>query len=330
MNDIKVTVYCITYNQEKYIEQTLSSLVMQKANFKYEVLVHDDASTDRTPEIIRDFEQKYPDIIKPILQTENQYSKGINIASVHLQPLTRGKYVANCEGDDYWTDEYKLQTQYDIMEQNPDVALCVHRVQCVNEDDTTAQKVHPEEKYGVEGSGIINQDRFADLMLSKGGYPFHTSSFFRRKELIEGEVFDKLKDKINGDKRILYSALHMGNIYYIDKVMSHRRLFSIGNYNSRLLQKSQSEKWNIYLNELRAEVIFDKLSKGKFHEKIAESLLNHLYYQFQRKDTKIVKEAFKELDKGINYNWSSFKLNIKYIIMKLYPKLIPLIYKKKK
>ena len=136
MNDIKVTVYAVAYNHEKYIRKTLESIVAQKTNFKFEVLVHDDASTDKTPEIIKEFAQKYPDIIKPILQTENQYSKKINLPLAFLFPQTNGKYVATCECDDYWANENKLQMQYEIMESNPNVSMCVHKVQCVNEDGT--------------------------------------------------------------------------------------------------------------------------------------------------------------------------------------------------
>ena len=108
MNDVKVTVFCLAYNHEKYIKKALDGFVMQKTNFKFEVLVHDDASADNTPNIIAEYAEKYPDIIIPILQKENQFSKHIPIAKTYFYPIMRGKYIAICEGDDFWTDEYKF------------------------------------------------------------------------------------------------------------------------------------------------------------------------------------------------------------------------------
>jgi len=108
---------------------------MQKTNFPIEVLIHDDASTDGTADIIREYEEKYPDIIKPIYQTENQYSKGISISRTYNFPRIKGKYVAMCEGDDYWTDEYKLQKQVDFMEANEDFSICFHYVKVYIEEE---------------------------------------------------------------------------------------------------------------------------------------------------------------------------------------------------
>ena len=121
-----VSVYCLAYNHEKYIRETLEGFMRQKTDFSYEVIVHDDASTDGTANIIREYAEKYPEIIKPIIQTENQYSKGLLIFHSFIYPHIRGKYLAVCEGDDYWCDEYKLQKQVDWMEAHPDYSLCAH------------------------------------------------------------------------------------------------------------------------------------------------------------------------------------------------------------
>ena len=96
-----VSVLCCTYNHESYIAQCLDGFLMQKTDFLFEVLVYDDASTDNAPAIIREYERKYPLIIKPIYQTENQYSKGVKIDLVYNHSRVKGKYVAFCEGDDY-------------------------------------------------------------------------------------------------------------------------------------------------------------------------------------------------------------------------------------
>ena len=124
--EILVSIRCCAYNHEPYIRKCLEGFVMQKTTFRFQAVVHDDASTDGTAEVIREFADKYPDIIKPIYQTENQYSKKIKSLWKHVFPRCRGKYIAICEGDDFWCDPNKLQMQYDFMEANPDYSLCMH------------------------------------------------------------------------------------------------------------------------------------------------------------------------------------------------------------
>lgn len=128
MGDILVSIRCITYNHAPYIRQCLDGFVMQKANFRFEAIVHDDASTDGTADIVREYAEKYPEIIKPIFQTENQYSKrdGTIRRALNAAMSPSSKYVAMCEGDDYWTDPYKLQKQVDFMEGHPEYSMCFH------------------------------------------------------------------------------------------------------------------------------------------------------------------------------------------------------------
>lgn len=122
-----VSVCCTIYNHKPYVRQCLDGFVMQKTNFPIEILIHDDASTDGTQDVIREYEEKYPDIIKPIYQKENQYSKGVSISLTYNWSRAKGKYIAMCEGDDYWTDPYKLQKQVDFLENHPDYVMCSHR-----------------------------------------------------------------------------------------------------------------------------------------------------------------------------------------------------------
>lgn len=121
--DIIVSIRCATFNQASFIRKTLDGFVMQKTNFRFEALVHDDASTDGTADIIMEYARKYPEIIKPIIETENQYSKMDNSLGRIMDEMCTGKYVANCEGDDYWTDPYKLQKQVDYLETHPDCTM---------------------------------------------------------------------------------------------------------------------------------------------------------------------------------------------------------------
>lgn len=118
-----VSICCLTYNHAPYIRKCLDGFMMQKVDFPFEVLIHDDASTDGTQDIVREYEKKYPEIIKPIYQTENQYSKGVSISYSYQFSRAKGKYVALCEGDDYWIDSYKLQKQIKFLEENEEYYL---------------------------------------------------------------------------------------------------------------------------------------------------------------------------------------------------------------
>ncbi|MDE6250948.1 MAG: glycosyltransferase [Alphaproteobacteria bacterium] len=142
-NKPKVSVICMTYNHKNFIRQALDGFVMQKTKFPFEVIIHDDASTDGATDIIREYAEKYPDIIKPILQTENQWSRGISISQNYIWPNICGQYVAVCDGDDYWTDPYKLQKQVDFLDKHPDYSICFHPVVVFWDDNSQPETVYP-------------------------------------------------------------------------------------------------------------------------------------------------------------------------------------------
>ena len=129
MTNPLVSISCITYNHAPYIRQCLDGFLSQKTNFDFEIVIHDDASTDGTSEIILEYAKKHPLIFNPIIQKENQYSKGKRGMFMNFTfPSCRGRYIAMCEGDDFWTDPLKLQKQFDFMEENEDVGLvCTQR-----------------------------------------------------------------------------------------------------------------------------------------------------------------------------------------------------------
>ena len=131
-DDIKVSICCLTYNHAEYIRNCLEGFLMQKASFSFEILVNDDASTDGTTQIIKAYEKKFPSIIKPLYQKENKFSKeggGMNIR--YNFPRAKGKYIALCEGDDYWTDPLKLQKQVDFLEKNKDFVIHSSNALCI-------------------------------------------------------------------------------------------------------------------------------------------------------------------------------------------------------
>ena len=174
-----ISVLCLAYNHEAYIRQTLDSFVMQQTDFPFEVIVHDDASTDSTAAIIREYEARYPDIIKSIYQTENQYSKpDTPIMKTFLYPIARGKYFAICDGDDQFTDPAKLQKQADFLEAHPEYSICVHRAWLHREGTEAAEDVlYPAEEE--------DRDFAREELLVTGAGLFATNSFLMRREVGE-------------------------------------------------------------------------------------------------------------------------------------------------
>lgn len=149
-----VSICCFTYNQEHYIKQTIESLLMQRTSFPFEIIIHDDASTDNNQQIIKEYAEEYPHIIKPIFQNENKYSKyGINYQFANVSRAALGKYIAYCDGDDYWIDPLKLQKQVGFLEANSDYGL-VH----------TKAVVFNEAKMYFEGSHGYDVLSFEDLL----------------------------------------------------------------------------------------------------------------------------------------------------------------------
>jgi glycosyltransferase involved in cell wall biosynthesis len=131
-----VAIKCLVYNHEPYLRDCFEGFVMQQTSFPFVAIVHDDASTDKSADIIREYTEKYPDIFRPIYEIENQYSKGdgsLNRIMNAAIDATGAKYVAMCEGDDYWTDPKKLQKQVDFLEANPEYSMCFHRVKVISD-----------------------------------------------------------------------------------------------------------------------------------------------------------------------------------------------------
>lgn len=209
-----VTILCATYNQEDYIAQTIEGFLMQKVNFPIEIIVHDDASTDGTAEIVRQYAEKYPDIIKPILQKENQYSQNSNIWENFMYPKAQGKYIAECEGDDYWIDPNKLQRQVDFLESHPDYIYShtafkyYDQVTGIFREDTSIKenlRIQQEEPENI-GIYILDHNRYRIQTVT---------TLFRR------ELRSKLTDKFAigsyfpmGDTQLFFFASQNGKIHY--------------------------------------------------------------------------------------------------------------------
>ena len=244
-----VSIECITYNHKDYIRRCLDGFVSQITNFRFEAIVHDDASTDGTSEIVKEYAEKYPNIIKPIFEKENQFSKHDGSLRRIVESACIGKYIAFCEGDDFWTDPYKLQKQVDILEHNPDVGL-----------------VHTNFKYvDLEGREISSSSistAYRERMPSKSqgyiyGRLFNSSSSILTCTVVCKSQFVKMRIG-SLDHGIFMTAAMKNQIVYIDDYTSSYRvnpkgmMISLSSVVEKgLLDTITIHMFNYYLGDLR-------------------------------------------------------------------------------
>ena len=258
-----VTVFCLAYNHEKYIRKTFEGFINQKTSFKFKVLVHDDASTDNTRNIIREYVEKYPDMFETILQEENKYQKGIDIEDEYILPKIDSKYVAVCEGDDYWTDPEKLQLQVDYMEKHPDCSLCVHNTEKIFENGkSTGKFFNPSNK---------EQDYdFKAIALSEPSAYFHFSSLMWRHDTFKRKV-PAFEMKGIGDYPMALYFATIGYIHYIPRTMSCYRLNSVGSWSS-MMDSDSSKKVRQHQNMLDGFKSIDEYTKHKYSSVIKKAI----------------------------------------------------------
>ena len=218
---ILVSIRCCTYNHESYIRQCLDGFVMQKTNFRFEAIVHDDASTDGTAAIIREYASRYPDIIKPIFEKENQYSKHDGSLSRILNSHMRGKYIAMCEGDDYWTDPYKLQKQVDYMENHPECVIVHTGFYYLRKDKIAIAQRERERVNKISDSKILFN------ILNGNNYRIQTCTTLYKFSTYQ-EIFPRLESIrklfLMGDTPLWINLLQCGTIHYIDSPTSVYRI----------------------------------------------------------------------------------------------------------
>lgn len=213
---IIVSIACITYNHAPYIRQCLNGFMMQQTNFKYEVIINDDCSTDGTTEIIREYSEKYSDIFRPIYHDENQYQKGVRGMFVKFVfPKARGKYVALCEGDDYWTDPYKLQKQVDILENDPKATFVYTSFQTIAENGDYIDRPIYEDYIRRSYSGDIFE------CLLRGNFILTLTTCFRKDILFSQEIVEA---PVGLDYLLFLVAASKGPVYYIPEKTGCYRL----------------------------------------------------------------------------------------------------------
>ena len=212
-----VAIHCLVYNHEPYLRDCFEGFAMQKTDFRFVAIVHDDCSTDSSAAIIREYADKYPDIFHPLYETENQYSKhdgSIKRIMYKAIDAIGAKYVAMCEGDDYWTDPYKLQKQVDFMESHPDYVACFHNAVI---DYGTSKRLFNSlsENHYPTTEDIIERKWFIS-----------TQTLLYRNMHIECPKWGY--QVINGDYLRELLLAKEGKFYYMDDVMAVYRCFGQG------------------------------------------------------------------------------------------------------
>lgn len=311
-NKIIVSIICLAYNHEQYIRQCIEGFITQKTNFAFEIIIHDDASTDNTAVIIKEYEEKFPHIIKPIYQKENQYSKGIKIGKTYLYPKVQGKYIAECEGDDYWIDPYKLQKQVDILENNPNYGLCY-----------TSAKVYNQKKECFSNILSLEYQNFESLLIHN---PITTLTVLYRKSFLESyyiNINPENKGWLMGDYPLWLWIASQSHIYFIKDITAVYR--HLENSASHHTNPQKQERFNASIRDVR--IFFQKLIlpnkdlEDKFNDDfyrrnalfgITHNNRNYCFSNIKHVKNKNWKDKLKQI---LCFNKLSFSI-LRFIILK--------------
>lgn len=267
-----ISVHCFVYNQEKYISRCLDSLLAQLVNFNVEILVHDDCSKDNSKTIIESYCKKYPNVIKPIFESENIYSKTGNFLEIARDLCERsvGKYIAICEGDDYWTDSLKLFLQMSVLENYKNCSFCVHRVnvESANQKFIVKDNCIPSFKMPTR---FLNDKHFVSLI--HDGYNFQTSSYFFSKSdyVLLFKNNPRYMSLMPTDDEVLIRHFgSLGETCFIDRIMSTYLQFTDGSWS-----KDHKENKNIKRRQryLQAVSEFDHFTNYRYTKSCKKMIL---------------------------------------------------------
>ena len=305
-DQILVSICCATYNHQDYIKDAIEGFLMQETNFNFEIIVHDDASTDSTAEIIRAYEQQYPQLIRAVYQNTNKYSKRTPIFNTYILPQASGKYIALCEGDDYWTDKNKLQIQIDYMESNPTCSMCCHAHRRIDVD-----------KRVLEIKRVFKNDSDIPTIncLKKDIFP-QLCTYVYRKDITKGAPDFFIGNPV-GDVTFLALYAIKGSVHYIDRVMASYRVKVSGSWTDRFskdiaMRNNHRERMTIFYEEL------DKYTNGQFNNIIKNNISEYRFSNLI--DNKQYMSAFKEE----YFKNLSFKKKIMRLLNLFYPNNIPI------
>lgn len=267
----KVTVCCITYNHAKYIRQCLDGIFSQKTSFDFEVIIHDDASTDATAEILLEYKKLHEGRVNLILQKDNKYSKGVAILQEIILPVARGRYLAFCEGDDFWIDDHKLQKQFEAMEANENASWAAHYVQCVEENGEPLEgcTLPPLTKDGL--SRVMSSEETVRFLVRNG---IQLTSYFIRSSLFENfwrnpPEFTKIVSA--DDEAMVRYCAGAGDLVFLNEIMSCYRTNAVGSWTST--HNADSKKMaRHYRGMIRMLNSFDDFTGHRFSDAIREDI----------------------------------------------------------
>ncbi len=286
-----ISIRCLVYNHEPFLRQCLDGIVMQQTDYPYEAIVHDDASTDGSAAIIREYAEKYPDIIKPIFETENQFRKDRSVIRKKMDAACRGKYWAVCEGDDFWTDPQKLQMQVSVLESNPDCSMCCSAVKYYSQKQQRYTRVHHCRK----GDGSLP----VEDVIKRGGLYIPSCSIVYRKS-IKDHYPDYCLNCHVGDFPLQIMCAMKGEIYYFDRYMATYRIENnnswIGqNENKAVITAKDISRWKSEVDMYKGYAK-DYPKYGKvFQDRIAYFLNYRLPNpRVSREQYSLFAEAFKD------------------------------------
>lgn len=293
-NEILVSVCSITYNHAPYIRQCLDGILMQQTNFKYEIIINDDFSTDGTTEIIQEYVEKYPEIIKPIFHDENLFSKGVRgMFANFCFPRAKGKYIAMCEGDDYWIDPLKLQKQVDFLEANPEYVM-IHTSFSFLKDEDIVEEAIVEAKRNME---ILNNNysNLIAFILDNNAYRIQTMTVVFRtdiyKKIQEKRISQKEPSFMMGDTPLWVRIYTYGKIHFILDNTSVYRMHQ----GSLCRPKTDVDKIKFNISSLEMRIYFSKLFgiKSLYKENCKQYKKNLIKYSLlSNEPIKIFKDAF--------------------------------------
>lgn len=288
MNKPLVSICCLAYNHEKYISECLDGFLMQKVDFDFEILIHDDASTDNTAEIIKIYQTKYPEIIKPIYQKENQYSKGVSPTFKYNFPRSKGKYIAMCEGDDYWTDPFKLQKQVDFLETHKDYIITSGGY--ISKHNGLKRNIIMESISGIEEE----TDAGFTFNLESGGWLTKTlTAVFRNRS----DIFKKLNQyTYSRDIHLFYHLLKEGKGYY------HKEIFGLYNIHDGGVNSLKQGKVNILAFYNSQKEIYKFNKENITRKKALAGTLSYFNYELYNGDiSRSYKTIFKLIKEAMMY-----------------------------
>lgn len=276
-----VSICCITYNHEHFIHETIEGFLKQTTKFPVEIIIHDDASTDGTALIIQNYANRFPELIVPLFQKENQFSKGIKPSPTFVWPMAKGKYIALCEGDDFWTDPLKLQKQVDFLEANPQFSACAHKVNILFEDP-------------FDRNIYFFNDDIKDFNTALQ-YFYPTCSIVFRKQCLDKEAFRFLTTTriTGGDKLLLMVLFKHGKLKFFNHEMATYRKHKGG-----LSHFSDSEK------NLREKLLFINAADHYFNRKYRKILNTMTLISYGR--LAVMCKNSKEVKPSLRFMFCSF------------------------